>query len=88
MGRLAVEYFAGLMSGRVEPLLAEDVLSATIFADRYPRLSSRDLIHVAIAMRAGATHIVSADAAFDVVTEIERLDPARVEEWRGRVIAG
>lgn len=76
------------MEGRIEPMLAEDVRRANEMADRYPRLSARDLIHVAIAVRAGATHIVTADSAFDVVSEIERLDPLRVEEWRSAVIEG
>lgn len=88
MGRLAVEYFAQLLSGRIEPLFAEDVLSAAIYADRYPRLSARDLVHLAVGVRMGATHIVSADAAFDAVNEVGRLDPLRVDEWRERIIAG
>ena len=76
-----------LMENRIEPMLPQDVVSAAKLADCYPALSARDLIHVAIAVRAGATHIVSADTAFDVVTEIERLDPLRVAEWRGEVSA-
>ena len=83
----AIVAFAKVMSGRIEPLFGEDVLHAAKLADCYPALSARDLIHVAIAVRAGATHIVSADTAFDVVTEIERLDPLRVAEWRGEVSA-
>lgn len=75
------------MKGRIEPLIDKDVELASKLADRYPALSARDLIHVAIAVRAGATHIVSADTAFDVVTEIQRLDPLRVAEWREAVLA-
>jgi len=80
--------YASLMAGRIEPMLAEDVELAGRLADRYNRLSARDLIHVAVMQRVGATHIVSADAAFDDVSEIERLDPVAVEEWRERVLAG
>jgi predicted nucleic acid-binding protein len=76
-----------LMGGRIEPMLAEDVTRAAEMSNRYPGLSARDLVHAAIAIRAGATHIVSADSAFDVLTEIERLDPLRVEEWRAEVTA-
>lgn len=84
----AVNEARSLMEGRIEPLLAEDVVLAADLANRYPSLSARDLIHVAIAMRAGASHIVSADTAFDGLTEIERLDPVRVAEWRELVASG
>jgi len=85
LGRRAISAFARLLEGRVQPMLAEDVRHAAELADRYSQLSARDLIHVAIAIRSGATHIVTADSSFEVVTEIERLDPMRVEEWRGAV---
>jgi predicted nucleic acid-binding protein len=75
------------MGSRIEPMLAEDVTRAAEMSNRYPSLSARDLVHAAIAIRAGATHIVSADSAFDVLTEITRLDPLRVEEWRTDVAA-
>lgn len=80
--------FAELVSGRIEPMLEADVLAAADLAGRYPQLSARDLIHVAVMLRAGARHIVSADSGFDVITEVERLDPLRADEWRGVVTAG
>ena len=78
--------FMSLMAGRIEPMLAEDVELAADLAGRYPRLAARDLIHIAVAQRLGAPYIVTADRAFDGVAGIERLDPARIEEWRERAL--
>ena len=44
-------------------------------ADRYPRLSSRDLVHAATCIVEGIETIITPDAGFDQVTEIRRLDP-------------
>lgn len=74
-----------LMDGRIEPMVVGDVGRASELAELYPRLSARDLVHVAVMQRLGAAHIVTADTAFDGVEGVERLDPARVEEWRGLV---
>ena len=43
---------------------------------RYPRLQSRDALHVAIALQHGLEGIVSTDKALDAVAEIARFDPA------------
>lgn len=83
--RAALADFAALMSGRIEAMLWGDVERAAQLAPDYPALSARDLVHVAVMQRLGATHIVSADAGFDVVDAIERLDPLRVDEWRSLV---
>jgi len=42
---------------------------------RYPRLDSRDLVHVATCVHEGITQIVSADRAYDDVAEVTRIDP-------------
>jgi predicted nucleic acid-binding protein len=86
--RATFDDFAALMRDRIEPLLAEDVTRAAAFADEYPRLSARDLVHLAVMLRAAARYIITADGAFDEVREIERLDPRRIEEWRERVTTG
>ena len=78
-GRFAA--FAALMRGRVEPMTALDVERAAVLADSQPRLSARDLIHVAVMQRVGTNRIVTADAGFDGVDSIERLDPMLVDEW-------
>ena len=84
-GREVVLAFAEIMEGRIEPVLAEDVLSAAGAADRHAGVSSRDLVHAAVMQRLGSTHIVSADTDFDHLPGIERLDPSRIGEWEVRV---
>jgi predicted nucleic acid-binding protein len=64
---------------------AEDVVAAASIADEYVRLSARDLIHLAILQRVGATHIVTADRSFDGIDGITRLDPLLVDEWQSLV---
>jgi len=48
---------------------ARDVLSA------HPRLEPRDAIHAAVVLNHGLEAIISADRAFDQISEIKRLDP-------------
>ena len=45
-------------------------------AGRYPGLSARDVVHLATCLHEGITEIVTADRAFDSVTEVRRIDPA------------
>ena len=80
-GRAVLHAFAEVMDGRVEPVLAEDVLSASRLADLHAGVSARDLVHAAVIQRLGANRIISADTDFDRLTGIDRLDPANVEEW-------
>jgi predicted nucleic acid-binding protein len=46
-----------------------------VLAERYPRLDSRDLVHVATCIVEGIDTIISTDAGFDAVTEVRRIDP-------------
>ncbi len=85
-GRLAFQRFAAVMSDRIEPVHGFDVAQAARLADEYPRLSARDLVHLAVMQRLGINQIVTADAGFDGLPEIERLDPAKVASWRERVV--
>ena len=75
-------HFVNLMRDRTVPILAEDVELAADLAEAQPNSEARDLIHLAVMRRLGVTHIISADSGFDGVPGIERLDPARFEEWR------
>jgi len=43
--------------------------------ERYPRLTARDIVHVATCLEEGIEAIVSPDHGFDEVTEIRRIDP-------------
>ena len=51
----------------------------------HPDVSTRDLVHAAVMQRLGANRIISADTDFDRLTGIDRLDPARVEEWESSI---
>jgi len=48
---------------------------AGVLAERYPRLGSRDLVHVATCIVEGIDTIITPDAGFDEVTEVRRIDP-------------
>jgi uncharacterized protein len=87
LGRDSIAEFVALMTGRIEPMFAGDVERAARLADRYPSLSARDLVHAAVMFRVGSSRIVTADAEFDLIEGIERLDPMKVDEWRDTVTA-
>ena len=57
------------------PVRDEDIHQARVLAERYPRLSPRDLIHVGVMVHAEVQEIVTADAGFDEVHEVRRIDP-------------
>ncbi|HHS98167.1 MAG TPA: PIN domain-containing protein [Chloroflexi bacterium] len=57
------------------PITSEDIARARQLVDRYPDLPARDLLHVAVMLNHGITRILSADAHFDQVEEVERIDP-------------
>lgn len=69
------DQFHRLMSGRILPVEEEDVVQARRLAERYPHLGPRDLIHLAVAVRHRLTRIVTADAHFDGLAEVQRVDP-------------
>ena len=81
LGREVVRAFAEAMRGRIEPVHGEDVILAVELADRHPGVSARDLVHTAVMQRVGVSRIISADTDFDRPDGIQRLDPARIEEW-------
>lgn len=52
-----------------------DVRRARKLSERYPTLKARDLIHVAVMLENSISRILSTDAHFDQVSEVERIDP-------------
>ena len=86
LGREVVRAFAEAMRGRIEPVYGEDVILAAELADRHPGVSARHLVHKAVMQRLGAERIITADADFDRLEGIDRLDPARIEEWQGSIL--
>ncbi len=57
------------------PIAREDIIGARYLMERYVRVSARDCIHAAVVLNHGLEAIVSADRAFDEISEIKRLDP-------------
>ena len=84
-GKEVFHCFAELMRERVEPVQGADVEQAARLADEYPELGARDLLHAAVMRRLGVRRLVSADAGFDRLSGLERLDPAGVETWRDKL---
>jgi predicted nucleic acid-binding protein len=67
-------YFQQLVP-TILPITLADLIRARELGRDYPTLRARDLIHVAVMVNNGLTRILSADAHFDVVAEIERIPP-------------
>lgn len=86
-GREVFRRFTELMRERVETVQADDVERAAALADAHPELGGRDLLHAAVMQRLGLRHICSTDTGFDRLTEVERLDPARLESWQHSVLS-
>lgn len=81
-GRAAVVEFSAVMEGRIESITPADMEEVIRLADRNPTVASRDLVHAAVMARLGVTQIVSADADFDRIAGMKRLDPAGFDAWR------
>lgn len=86
LGRQALRDFTEVMQGRIEPVLPVDVQTAANLADNYSDVNARDLVHVAVMLRFGITRIISADADFDRVEEVQRLNPLMVGEWSDSIL--
>lgn len=86
LGREALRSFTEIMYGRIEPVYVEDINFAARLVDEHPGVSARDLVHAAVMRRVGADRIISADADFDRIADVERLNPAEVGEWDGLVL--
>lgn len=86
LGKEVLRAFAEAMRGRIEPVYVEDILHAARLADDHLDVSSRGLVHAAVAQRLGASYIVSADADFDRIPGVSRLAPERVDEWAGALL--
>jgi predicted nucleic acid-binding protein len=86
-GRIVFDGFLDLMLGRIDGMQVADVVAAADLAASFPSLAARDSIHLAVMNRLGVTQIVTADAGFDLIPGIERLDPARFDEWRDSVLS-
>jgi predicted nucleic acid-binding protein len=59
----------------VLPVTAADMRLMLTYLGEFPRLSPRDLLHVAVMVNNGIQSIISADTDFDQVPHIKRVDP-------------
>jgi len=57
------------------PVTGETITIARDILGAHPQLQPRDAIHAAVVLNHGLEAIISADRAFDEITEIKRLDP-------------
>jgi predicted nucleic acid-binding protein len=67
----AMDLFAPVL-----PLTDAVMRRVPALARDYPKLASRDLIHVAVCQHEGIAEIISPDQGFDLVTGLRRIDPA------------
>ena len=86
LGREVLQAFAEVMHGRIEPVYEEDIHVAAKLADQHAGVSARDFVHAAVMGRLGTGRIISADADFDRLPEVTRLDPADVGEWGESIV--
>ena len=70
LARDVLALFPGLF-----PVTQQDMLSACVLLERYPRLPVRDAIHAATMLNNGLQTVVSVDADFDQLVEIRRVAP-------------
>ena len=79
--------FGEVMHGRIEPVHAEDIVHAAALADDHSSVGSRDLVHAAVALRLGVSHVISTDTDFDRLPVVTRLAPERIDEWADALMA-
>ena len=85
-GRDVFQRFSTLMQERVEAVQAGDVEFAASLADDFQELGGRDLLHAAVMRRLGVRQIISADKDFDLLRDVERLDPAQLTVWQSSLL--
>ncbi len=59
----------------IHPIEISDMRVAKNLLLKYPRLSTRDAVHLGVVLRRGISKIVSFDSDFDDFAEIERVEP-------------
>jgi predicted nucleic acid-binding protein len=69
-----VEHVADLATA-ILPIAHQDIIKAMEFLRRYTALTTRDAVHLATMLNHQMTEILSADQAFDAISEIHRIDP-------------
>jgi len=75
------DLFRRIMLGNIFSMDDGDVQRARELAEEYPGLSPRDLIHLSIMIRHDVNYIITADKGFEQVTQVQRIDPAHINEF-------
>lgn len=60
----------------VLPVTGSDAVNAAHLSSDYPRLTARDLLHLAVMLHHGIPAILSTDRHFDDIPLVRRIDPA------------
>jgi predicted nucleic acid-binding protein len=76
------DLFGEVMRDRILSIEYRDAKSARYLAEQYPFLSPRDLIHLPVMMRHGLTTITTADAGFDRINIVKRIDPSQFPDFQ------
>ena len=50
-------------------------LKCSVLGEKYPQITPRDWLHLAVMLNNGITEIISADSHFDDIEGVTRLDP-------------
>jgi len=74
-----------VLIAEIYPISLADINRALQLHQQYMKLTARDSIHAATMYNQGLTHILSADAHFDALPGIIRIDPLNWQQHRNWV---
>jgi predicted nucleic acid-binding protein len=66
------------ISSRILPVEEIDLSLAIELLEAYPKIQTRDAFHAATMIHNGIKEIISTDPRFDLIHEIERIDPTKL----------
>jgi hypothetical protein len=69
---------AVLLSEKIFPVTARDLSLALEILESHPQIETRDAFHAATMMNNGIKEIISTDAHFDLIPEVKRIDPRKL----------
>ena len=73
---------------RVLPVTEKGIRCVLRLIPKYPSLRARDLVHIAVMLENDIAHILSTDAHFDQVSEVQRIDPRDFVANRTGILQG
>ncbi|MCX6044357.1 MAG: type II toxin-antitoxin system VapC family toxin [Chloroflexi bacterium] len=71
-----------VLTNEIYPISLTDINRALQIHQQYVKLTARDSIHAATMYNQGLTHLLSADAHFDGLPGIIRIDPLNWSQYR------